>query len=208
MAFFLLSHSIRFPFSWLLFDCPSEAFPTGLLNNATPSLPVYGPVPPPSSPASPSLCCFHFISSFRELSSPETGNNDLLHPEECPSPPLLLPPPPPNNPVPLSHRHPLLDPNFLNLNKMRIPQSLKNASPSVSHARKCALTLSPSHSSPPRCPCAQNFCPTAVSLGALCLALKCKVPMLSQGESLNAPCHQYTQTHTQTPSSTVTSTSD
>lgn len=33
---FLLSHSIRFPFSRLLLDCPSEAFSIGLLNNATP----------------------------------------------------------------------------------------------------------------------------------------------------------------------------
>ena len=120
---FLLSHSIRFPFSRLLLDCPSEAFSIGLRNNAPPPPPP-PPLPhidlyPPSSPASPSLHCFHFISSFRELSLLETGNNDLLHPEECPSPPSLLPPTP-NNP-PLLHGHP---PNFLNLDKMRIPLSL------------------------------------------------------------------------------------
>lgn len=55
---FLLSHSIRSLFSWLLLDCPSEAFSIGLLNNANqppppPPLP-YMDLYPPSSPASPS----------------------------------------------------------------------------------------------------------------------------------------------------------
>lgn len=55
---FLLSHSICFSFSWLLFDCPSEAFSTGLLNNATPSLPIHGPAPPHPAPHLPPSAAF------------------------------------------------------------------------------------------------------------------------------------------------------
>lgn len=111
-----------------------------------PPLPYMDLYPPPSNLASPSLHCFHFINSFGELSSLETGNNDLLHPEECPSASVLLSPTP-NNPGPPSPR---VNPAFatppsLNLNKMRIPQSLKNASPSVLRASK--NTLNPFHSS-------------------------------------------------------------
>lgn len=70
--------------------CPSEGFSIGLLNNADP--PENGPVPPPRNPShSLTLSCFQFISGFRRLSSLETGNNALLHPEECqtPFPPSL-----------------------------------------------------------------------------------------------------------------------
>lgn len=131
---FLLSHSICLPFCQLLLDCLSETCSIGLRNNATPQPPAAAPPsyriwtcmhPPshyyPTSPASASLPCFYFISSFRELSSLEMRNNDLLHPEECPSPPYH----PPNNPSPFSQTPtPPSLPNFLNLNKMRIPQSL------------------------------------------------------------------------------------
>lgn len=180
---FLLSHSIRFSFSQILLDCPSEAFSIGLLNNANAPLP-YMDLCPPFCPASPSHRCIHFISSFRE----ETGNNDLLHPEECPSP-CCCPPPPG-----------VTAPNFLNLNKMRIPQSLKNASPSVLHARIHStpftrLTPNPLSSSPILPSAPRNVCPSAAPLSALCSSLNCKVPMFSQRESLNTPCQQ--RTHTQ-----------
>lgn len=182
---FLLSHSIRFSFSQILLDCPSEAFSIGLLNNANAPLPYMDLCPPlsPSCPASPSHRCFHFISSFRE----ETGNNDLLHPEECPSPCCRSPPG-------------VTAPNFLNLNKMRIPQSLKNASPSVLHARIHStpftrLTPNPLFSSPILPGAPRNVCPSGASLTALCSSLNCKVPMFSQRESLNTPCQQ--RTHTQ-----------
>lgn len=137
----------------------------------------------PSCPASPSHRCFHFISSFRE----EIGNNDLLHPEECPSPCCRSPPG-------------VTAPNFLNLNKMRIPQSLKNASPSVLHARIHStpftrLTPNPLSISPILPGAPRNVCPSAASLTALCSSLNCKVPMFSQRESLNTPCQQ--RTHTQ-----------
>lgn len=110
-AIFLLSHSIRLPFCQLLLDCPSETFSIGLRNNATPQ--------PPAAAAPPSYriwTCMHpppttilpalhlppspaFTSSVpSELSSLEMRNNDLLHPEECPSPPYH----PPNNPSPFS----------------------------------------------------------------------------------------------------------
>lgn len=140
----------------------------------------------PPLPASPSHRCFHFISFFRE----EPGNNDLLHPEECPSPCCCSPPR-------------VTAPNFLNLNKMRIPQSLKNASPSVLHARIHStpftrLTPNPLSISPILPTAHRNVCPSASSLSALCLALNCKVPMFSQRESLNTPCQQHTYTVTST----------
>lgn len=128
--------------------------------------------------------CFHFISSFRE----ETGNNDLLHPEECPSPCCCTTPR-------------VTAPNFLNLNKMRIPQSLKNASPSVLHARIHSTLFTRLPPNPlsicPHCPLHTHVCPSASSLSALCLSLNCKVPMFSQRESLNTPCQQRVYTHTQ-----------
>lgn len=137
--------------------------------------PIYGPPP---------HCCFHFISSFRE----ESGNNDLLHPEECPSLCCRSPPR-------------VTAPNFLNLNKMRIPQSLKNASPSVLHARIHStpftrLTPNPLSISPILPSAHRNVCPSASSLSALRLSLNCKVPMFSQRESLNTPCQQHVHTHT------------
>ncbi len=68
---------------------PSEGFSIGLLNNADPPSPktdLY-----PSWNPSLTLSCFQFISGFRRLSSLETRNNALLHPEECqtPFPPSL-----------------------------------------------------------------------------------------------------------------------
>lgn len=148
---FLLSHSIRLPFSQILLDCPSEAFSIGLLNNANAPSHIWT-CPPP---ASPSHRCFHFISFFRE----EPGNNDLLHPEECPSPCCCSPPR-------------VTAPNFLNLNKMRIPQSLKNASPSVLHARIHSspftrLTPNPLSISPTLPTAHRHVCPGASSLGPL-----------------------------------------
>lgn len=95
---FLLSHSIRFPFSWLLFDCPSEAFSTGLLNNATPSLPVYRPVPPPHpAPHLPPSAAF--TSSVPSESSLHQRQGTMTyfilrnvhHPPRCfpPHPPII-----------------------------------------------------------------------------------------------------------------------
>lgn len=83
---------------------------------------------------------------------------------------------------------------------MRIPQSLKNASPSVLHARIHStpftrLTPNPLSSSPILPGAPRNVCPSAASLTALCSSLNCKVPMFSQRESLNTPCQQ--RTHTQ-----------
>lgn len=48
---FLLSHSIRFSFSQILLDCPSEAFSIGLLNNANAPLPYMDLCPPFLPPA-------------------------------------------------------------------------------------------------------------------------------------------------------------
>lgn len=82
----LWSHSIPFPFSQTLLDCPSKAFSIGLLNNANAPTNIWTCPPLPPNTA--------FTTS---VPSEKTRNNDLLHPEECSSlcccsPPGSLPP--------------------------------------------------------------------------------------------------------------------
>lgn len=88
---FLLSHSIRLAFSWLLLDCPSEAFSIGLLNNAPPPHPTLHLPPSVAFTSSvPSVSSLHWRQGTMTYFIPR----NVHHPPYCFPPPPIIPPHP------------------------------------------------------------------------------------------------------------------